>query len=482
MKRVGSSCRRVTRPAKGPNGLTYDKGLNRYDGSRSELSPCGYASPEVAHGRREAVSRNSEQCLMEAILDTANVSEAWKRVKANGGAAGVDEVSLADFPDLFRAAWPRLRERLMSGSYEPAPTLRVEIEKPDGGKRLLGIPTALDRVIQQSIVRVLGPILDPAFSESSFGFRPNRSARQAVEQVREIIRSGRRVAVDLDLSKFFDRVDHDILMSRLARKIRDKRVLRLIGKYLRAGVHVDGRLQSTMEGVPQGGPLSPLLANVVLDDLDEELELRGHRFVRYADDFVVLVKSVRSGERVMGSVRRFLESKLKLKVNEQKSRVVGARELEFLGFAFGTGGKIMWSEKSLAAFKSRIRILTGRSWGVSMEHRLKKLAEYMRGWMGYFAISKTFAEVRRMDLWIRRRIRCCYWKQWKTNANRVRQLMALGVNRRNAIITGVTNLGYWKMSKTPAVNQALSNAYLKEQGLLSLVALWSRVHYPATAR
>ena len=337
-------------------------------------------------------------------------------------------------------------------------------------------------MIQQAIVRVLGPILDPAFSESSFGFRPRRSAKQAVEQVRDIIKSGRRVAVDLDLSKFFDRVDHDILMSRLARRIRDKRVLRLIGKYLRAGVQVDGRLQATAEGVPQGGPLSPLLANVVLDDLDKELESRGHRFARYADDFVILTKSLRSGERVISSVRKFLEAKLKLKVNEEKSRVVMARDLNFLGFAFGAGGKIMWSEKSLDAFKKRVRELTGRSWGVSMEYRLLKLAQYMRGWMGYYAISKTFKEVRRMDYWIRRRIRCCYWKQWKTHRNRVRNLTSLGVNRRNAIITGVTKLGYWKMSKTPGVNQALSNRYLKEQGLLSLVELWSRVHYPDTSR
>ena len=265
MKRAGSSCRRDTRPAKKSGGLTWREGLNRYDGSWSICSPCGYASPEVVQERREAESQDPGCDLMEAIMGTDNVSEAWKRVKANNGAAGVDEVSIEDFPDLFRAAWPRLRERLASGSYEPAPTLRVEIEKPDGGKRLLGIPTVLDRVIQQSMVRVLGPILDPTFSENSFGFRPKRSARQAVEQVRDIIKSGRRVAVDLDLSKCsgsfgpvlsqarnFDRVDHDILMSRLGRRIRDKRVLRLIGKYLRAGVQVEGRYQRTAQGVPQG--------------------------------------------------------------------------------------------------------------------------------------------------------------------------------------------------------------------------------------
>ncbi len=482
MKRAGSSCRRGARPTKRTGGLTWSEGPNRYDGFRSELSPCGYASPEVAQERREADSRDPEHGLMEAILDTGNVSEAWKRVMANKGAAGVDEVSVEDFPDLFRDAWPRLRERLASGSYEPAPTLRVEIGKPDGGKRLLGIPTVLDRMVQQAIVRVLGPILDAGFSESSFGFRPNRSARHAVEQVSDVIKSGRRVAVDLDLSKFFDRVDHDVLMSRLGGKVRDKRVLRLIGKYLRAGVQVDGRLHATKRGVPQGGPLSPLLANVVLDELDKELESRGHRFARYADDFVILVKSPRAGERVMASVRTFLERRLKLEANEEKSRVVDARELTFLGFAFGTGGKIVWSEKSLHVFKGRIREYTRRSWGVSMEYRLGKLARYMRGWMGYYAVSRTYKEARRMDHWIRRRVRCCFWKQWKTIANRVRNLMSLGVSRRNATITAVTRLGHWKLSKTPGVSQALSNRYLEEQGLLSLAELWSRVHYPDTSR
>lgn len=418
---------------------------------------------------------------MEAILDTRNVSEAWKRVKANKGSAGVDEVSIEDFPDLFRERWPKLRERLEQGTYVPAPTLRVEIDKPDGGKRLLGIPTVLDRVIQQSIVRALGPIFDPTFSESSFGFRPKRSARQAVEQIAGHIKSGRCVAVDLDLSKFFDRVDHDVLMCRLARKVRDKRVLRLIGGYLRAGVQVDGRYQRTAEGVPQGGPLSPLLANIMLDDLDKELERRGHRFARYADDFVVMVKSVRSGERVMSSLRRFLENKLKLKVNEEKSSVAKASELSFLGFAF-KGSKIVWSEKSLRAFRYRLRELTSRNWGVSMKWRYAKLAWYMRGWMGYYGISKTYAEIRRLDHWIRRRMRSCYWKQWKTYSNRIRQLMKLGVSRRNAIRSGLTSKGIWKLSKSPSINYAMSNGWLKEQGLLSLKTLWVKIHYPTTVR
>jgi RNA-directed DNA polymerase len=270
-------------------------------------------------------------------------------------------------------------------------------------------------------------------------------------------------------------------MSRVSRKIHDKRVLHLIGKFLRAGVVVEGRLQRSREGVPQGGPLSPVLANVVLDDLDKELERRGHRFSRYADDFIILVKSLRAGERVMGSIRRYLETKLKLKVNEEKSQVVKSTQLEFLSFAF-RGSRIVWSPKALHVFKYRIRKLTGRSWGVSMKWRLFKLAQYMRGWMGYFGISKTYKLIRQMDHWIRRRIRCCYWKQWKTIRNRTRNLLKLGINRRNAILHGSSGNGCWHMSKTPTVNEALSNQWLSEKGLLSLTTLWITIHYPTTVR
>ena len=259
--------------------------------------------------------------LLERILSRENMLRAWKRVKANKGAAGVDGISIAEFPGFIRDRWEDIRKSLLEGSYQPLPVLRVEIPKPDGGVRPLGIPTVLDRLIQQATAQVLVLIFDPMFSDSSFGFRPGRSAHDAVKKVRGYIREGYRVAVDMDLSKFFDTVNHDVLMHRVARRVRDKRVLRLIGKYLRAGVEVNGRLKSTLKGVPQGGPLSPLLANIVLDDLDQELEMRGHRFVRYADDFVILVKSQRAGERVMLSIRRFLERKLKLKVNEKKSRV-----------------------------------------------------------------------------------------------------------------------------------------------------------------
>ena len=481
MNRAGSSCRRVTRPVKVTGSLTNDEGPNRNDETEPFCSSCGYSPTGEAQGWREEDNPASGDDLLEAILDAGNVSRAWKQVKANRGAPGIDGTTVDAFPDLFRGYWSQLKEELLQGTYTPSPVLRVEIDKPDGGKRPLGIPTVLDRLIQQSMAQVLGPIFDPAFSESSFGFRPGRSAHQAVRHVAEQIGKGRRVAVDLDLSKFFDRVNHDVLMVRVARKVRDKLVLALIGKYLRAGVMVEGRMQRTREGVPQGGPLSPVLANIVLDDLDKELEGRGHAFCRYADDFVILVKSLRAGERVMGSIRRYLETKLKLKVNEEKSKVVKTAQLEFLGFAF-KGSRIVWSAKSLCVFKHRIRKLTGRSWGVSMQWRLFKLAQYMRGWMGYFGISRTYKVILEMDHWIRRRLRCCFWKEWKTIRNRIRNLLRLGVNRRNAHKNGSSKLGYWRMSKTPTVNQALPNSWLTAQGLLSLKDLWIKIHYPTTVR
>lgn len=363
----------------------------------------------------------------------------------------------------------------------PRRCVRVELAKPNGGVRLLGIPTVLDRLIQQAIAQQLGPIFDPGFSDHSYGFRPHRSAYDAVRHVADGIKSGRRIAVDLDLSKFFDAVNHDVLMVRLARKVTDKRVLHLIGHYLRAGVEVDGRLQRTTQGVPQGGPLSPLLANVVLDDLDKELERRDHHFARYADDFTILVKSPRAGERVMASVRRFLERMLKLKVNETKSAVVKTNALTFLGFAF-KGSRIVWSERSLQRFEHRIRELTSRNWGVAMKERIRQLAHYLRGWIGYFGISQTYGTLRHLEPWIRRRLRCCYGKMWKTRRNRIRQLLRLGVSKRDAILNGLSGAGCWAMSQSPALNQALHNDWLTVEGLPSLTARWAHIHYPTTVR
>jgi RNA-directed DNA polymerase len=420
-------------------------------------------------------------CLLERILSPENVALAWKRVRANKGAPGIDGVSIDDFPDQTRPLWGAIRQSLLDGTYHPNPVKRVEIPKASGGTRPLGIPTVLDRLIQQAIAQILTPIFDPGFSESSYGFRPGRSAHNAVYKVQDYIRQGYRQAVDLDLAKFFDTVVHDVLMVRVARRVKDKRVLALIGKYLRAGVQVAGRLQGTRQGVPQGGPLSPLLANILLDDLDKELERRGLRFARYADDLVVLVRSPRAGRRVMGSIRRFLEVKLKLKVNEQKSSVAATDRITFLGFSF-KGGRILWSDKAFAEFKHRLRELTGRSWFVSMEHRYRKLAEYLRGWMGYFGISEYYRPIPELDQWLRRRLRMCYWKQWRFCRTKVSNLLRLGTFLKSAIDVAISRKGPWRLSRTLATQSGMTNKWLEKQGLLSIKDLWVRIHYPATAR
>jgi len=419
--------------------------------------------------------------LLEQILSRENMQKAWKRVKANKGKPGIDHMSVDDFPEFARSHWEGIRDSLFSGTYQPLPVKRVEIPKATGGTRPLGIPTVIDRVIQQSINQALMPIFDPGFSEFSYGFRPGRSAKDAVYKVREYIRQGFRVAVDMDLSKFFDRVNHDVLMHRVARKIRDKRVLRLIGKYLRAGVMVQGRLQKTREGVPQGGPLSPLLANILLDDLDKELEKRGHRFARYADDFIILVKTQRAGQRVKESITRFLKRKLRLKVNQDKSQVAPTDKTNFLGFTF-KGTKIRWSEKAFREFKRRVIKLTGRSWFVSMEYRLGKLAQYIRGWVNYFGISEYYTPIPLIDQWIRRRLRMCYWKRWRYTRTKVRKLRKLGTSLKAAISVGLSRKGPWRLSRTLATQTGMTNKWLKDQGLVSVKELWVNIHYPATAR
>ncbi|MHB8092712.1 MAG: group II intron reverse transcriptase/maturase [Syntrophales bacterium] len=444
--------------------------------SHDIMNPYG----EVPMGRIVEPFDPNER-LLERILSKENLEAAWKRVKANHGAPGVDGISIEQFPDHTRELWGGIRKSLLAGMYQPSPVRRVEIPKPTGGTRPLGIPTVLDRLIQQAIAQVLSPIFDPGFSDSSFGFRPGRSAHHAVYKAREYIRAGYRIAVDMDLSKFFDTVNHDVLMLRVARKVRDKRVLRLIGKYLRAGVMVQGRLQETPLGVPQGGPMSPLLANIILDDLDKELEKRGHRFARYADDFIVLVKSPQAGERVMESLKRFLERTLKLRINLEKSRVVPTNQAVFLGFTF-RGAKIHWSEKAFREFKRRVKELTGRSWFVSMEYRYQKLAEYLRGWMNYFGISEYYRPIPEIDHWLRRRLRMCYFKQWRRARTKVRELRKLGTSLQAAISVAISRKGPWHLSRTLATQMGMTNKWLKDQGLLSVKELWVHIHYPATAR
>nr|WP_095211334.1 group II intron reverse transcriptase/maturase [Endozoicomonas ascidiicola] len=414
---------------------------------------------------------------MSCVLAPTNLLQAWKQVKSNKGAPGMDGVTIDAYPDFAKQHWPSVRQALLNGTYRPFPVLRKVIQKPDGGERLLGIPTVQDRVIQQAIVQVLSPIFDPTFSENSVGFRPRRSAHDGVRQVKQSIKDGFQYAVDVDLRKFFDTVNHDILMSRVSRKTQDKRLLKLIGCYLRAGVTVNGHCYPTIVGVPQGGPLSPLLSNIILDDLDKELEKRGHRFTRYADDFVILVNSQRSGQRVMESITRFLERKLKLRINPEKSKVVKTTQCEFLGFTF-TRKKIRWTAKTLHRFKQKILKLTGRSWGVSMSYRLQKLAEYIRGWMGYFQLSEYYSPIPLLDQWIRRRLRCCFIKQWRKAKTKVSNLLKLGVDIIKAACIGASNKGYYRLSKTYAIQLGLNDNYLAKIGLVSLKDLWVMFHYP----
>ena len=431
--------------------------------------------------RRVMEQPDPNENLLERMLSRDNVRKAWKRVKANKGAPGIDDMSIDDFPEFARAQWDRIRESLLAGTYQPSPVKRVEIPKPTGGTRPLGIPTVLDRLIQQAMYQVLMPIFDPDFSEFSYGFRPGRSAHDAVRKVREYIRQGYRIAVDMDLSKFFDRVNHDVLMHRVARKIRDKRMLRLIGKYLRAGVVIRGRLHKSYEGVPQGGPLSPLLANILLDDLDKELEKRGHTFVRYADDFVVVVRTQRAGLRVKESIACFLERKLKVKVNQDKSRVSATDQTTFLGFTF-KGTKIRWSDNAFREFKRRVKRLTGRSWFVSMEYRYKKLTQYIRGWMNYFGISEYYRPIPEIDHWLRRRLRMCYWKQWRLPRTKIRNLRKLGTSLKAALDVGLSRKGPWRLARTLATQTGMTNQWLKDQGLVSVKERWVTIHYPTTAR
>ncbi|MCG8649200.1 MAG: group II intron reverse transcriptase/maturase [Pirellulales bacterium] len=413
---------------------------------------------------------------MEKIVDEANIERAWKNVKRNRGAPGPDGETIGEFLEAFRDRWPEIRQQLLDGTYEPSPVRRKTIDKPDGGQRLLGIPNVQERLIQAAIVLILTPIFDPHFSESSFGFRPKRSAHGAAKQVSKTIRRGFRFVADVDLSKFFDRVQHDVLMSRVSHRVKDKRLLKLIARYLRAGVMVEGVLQPTDVGSPQGGPLSPLLSNILLDDLDKELEGRGLPFVRYADDFAVFATSVRAATRIMTSVSVYLTKTLRLVVNEEKSRVVSSDEFEYLGFIFvKSRSTVNVSPKALKTFKRHVVEITGRSRGISMRRRLGELRGYVRGWMGYFGVASQLKLFARLDGWIRRRIRCCYWKQWRRPKSRRRNLIALGVPRRQATRHARSRQGPWHMAKTIASGVGMTNAWLQAQGVLSLKILWAEL-------
>lgn len=427
---------------------------------------AGSAPPEQEKPPQPA----REGDLWERIFAPDNLERALRRVERNGGAPGIDGMGTEDLRSHLQTHWPQIRTRLDAGHYRPAPTRRVEIPKPSGGVRSLGVPTVLDRLIQQAVLQVLEGLFEPTFSEHSYGFRPRRSAHMAVSTARRYVQEGRPWAVDVDLEAFFDRVNHDVLMHRVGRVVRDKRVLRLLGAYLRAGtVLQDGVRVAGVEGTPQGSPLSPLLANVLLTDLDREFEARGHAFVRYADDIRVYVRSRRAGERVLESVSRFLEDHLRLRVNEGKSGVDRATRRGLLGFAFfyrPTGEvAVRVDKRSLDAAKDRIRRLTARSWGVSMAVRLTALNTFIAGWSAYFAFAETPSVFERLDKWLLRRLRQVRWKEWKRPVTKRRRLRELGVPARTARQWAYTGKGSWRIAGSAPLQRAMPRAYWEQLGL-----------------
>jgi RNA-directed DNA polymerase len=451
-------------------------------GTTGEARSNGVEGTEARAARTSLERPAAAEPSMEEVVERENLKRALGQVKRNKGAAGVDRMNVDDLPAYLKEHWPTIRDRLLDGSYKPQPVRRVEIPKAAGGTRPLGIPTVLDRFIQQAVMQVLQARWDPTFSEASFGFRPGRSAHQAVERAQELIASGHGFVVDIDLEKFFDRVNHDILMGLIAKRVADKRLLKLIRGFLTAGVLEGGLVSSTEEGTPQGGPLSPLLSNLMLDVLDKELEKRGHRFVRYADDCNIYVGSQKAGGRVMTGIEKFLAKRLKLKVNKAKSAVAKPSVRKFLGFSFTS-----WEEprrriapQALARFKAKVRELTRRTCGRSLGQIVKELSVYLIGWRGYFDFCQTPSVLRALDQWIRRRLRAVVWKQWTRGSTRYARLRRCGVGRVLAAQTASSPHGPWRLANSPALNIAMPVNFFGSLGLASVVA--RQPHNPPNRR
>lgn len=408
--------------------------------------------------------------LMEKILTRDNLLSALKRVERNKGSHGVDNIATKDLRSYIVKHWDELKQSLQNGTYQPHPVRRVEIPKPNGGIRLLGIPTVLDRFIQQAITQILTPIFDPSFSENSYGFRPKKRGHDAVRKAKGYIKEGFEWVVDIDLEKFFDKVNHDKLMGILEKRIPDKKLLKLIRSFLSAGVMIGGIFSESTEGTPQGGPLSPLLSNIILDDLDKELERRECKFVRYADDCNIYVKSKKAGLRTMSSIVSFIEKNLKLKVNMEKSSVDQPWNRKFLGFSFTNFKdiKIKISNQSVLRVKQKIKELTSRKKSIQMGKRIEKINAYLVGWCGYYALADSASELQRLDKWIRRRLRMCVWKQWKVPRTRTRKLISLGINKQTAYEWGNSRKGYWRISHSHILNKSLGNKFWQNRGLKSL--------------
>ena len=440
--------------------------------TKSNKGACSIALTETD---REDGAEN----LLERILDRNNLNQAYLKVKRNGGSTGVDGMTVEEMLPYLKEHREELLEALRSERYKPKAVRRVEIPKPDGGKRMLGVPTVIDRMIQQAIVQVLQPMYEPLFSESSYGFRPKRSAQQAMKQALEYYNEGYTQVVDLDLAKYFDTVNHEILIGMLREQVKDERVIRLIRKYLKSGVMINGLISPTTEGTPQGGNLSPLLSNIYLTAFDRMLESRGHKFVRYADDCNIYVKSRRAAERVMANCTKFLEGKLKLKVNREKSQVGSPLRLKFLGFSMYKTGKkagIRPHGKSVKRFKDKIRELTSRKQARSVELILKRLKRYTVGWLGYYSIADMESNIKRLNEWIRRRIRQIYWKQWKKIKTKHDNLVKLGIDNENAWKWANSRKAYWRVANSHILAKSLTNKYLASVGYDDILERYKVLH------